>query len=71
MCIALDGPNLHKGGAETDITYAAFTLLFNLPLGLNYGKYLAVQVQEWKNNVLFNFVIKNCNINTKVKLQLT
>lgn len=55
MCVALDGPNLHKGGAETDITYAAFTLLFNLPLGLNYGNYLAVQVQEWKNSRVFSF----------------
>lgn len=55
MCVALDRPNLHKGGAETDITYAAFTLLFNSPLRLNYGNYLAVQAQEWKSNAVFSF----------------
>lgn len=54
MCVVLDGPNLHKGGAEIDITYAAFTLLFNLPLGFNYGIYLPVQVQEWEKK-LFSF----------------
>lgn len=54
MCAALDGPNLHKEGAEIDITCAPFTLLFNLPVGLKYGNYLAVLVQEWKKNV-FSF----------------